>query len=152
MLARRARKSRGVISVNLTRTESNMRFWVGRVRHRVFGLEDLVWLSFGLLVCGIPVAAQRPPEIPAHPGAEVSAGSQLSDRQVADQQLADQQSSAQISGRVVDQTGVAVAGATVKLLREDQSLNQEMLTGEDGQFSFANVIPGPFHLTIASAG
>jgi Carboxypeptidase regulatory-like domain len=152
MLARRARQSRGVISVSLTRTESNKRFGGGNSRRRVFGLENLIWLSFALLVFGFPVAAQRPLEIPAVPGTEASAGSQLSDRQVADQRLADQQSSGRISGRVVDQTGVAVTGATVKLLREDESLNQEMLTGDEGQFSFANVVPGPFHLTITSAG
>src|SRR2546427_9546666 len=152
MLARRARESRGVISVNLTRAESNKSFCGGNSRRRVFGLENLIWLSFGLLVFGIPVAAQRPPEIPAAPGTEASAVSQLPDRQVADQRLADQQSSGRISGRVVDQTGVAVTGATVRLLREDESLNQEMLTGDGGQFSFANVVPGPFHLTITSAG
>ncbi len=35
---------------------------------------------------------------------------------------------------------------------EDQSLNQEVLSGNDGQFSFANIAPGPFQLTITSAG
>jgi len=147
MLARRARKSRGVISVSFTKTESNKRFWGGNARRRVFGLENFVWLSLGLLVCASPVAAQQAPETPAAPGAEASAGSRPSDLQ-----LAVQQSSGRIIGRVVDQTGVAVTGATVKLLRQDQSLNQEMLTGDDGQFSFANVVPGPFHLTIASPG
>src|SRR5882672_3220459 len=147
VLARRARESRGVISVNLTRTASNKRFWGGNARRRVFGLENLVWLPLGLLVCGFPAAARQPGGVPAAPGMEASAGSQQSDRQVADQQ-----SSGRISGRVVDQTGVAVTGATVKLLREDESLNQEMLTGDDGQFSFANIVPGPFHLTITSAG
>ena len=45
-----------------------------------------------------------------------------------------------------------VAGAQVKLSREDQSPDQEAMTGDDGQFSFANVPPGPFRLTITSAG
>ncbi len=40
----------------------------------------------------------------------------------------------------------------MRLTREGQSLNQEVLSGGDGQFSFANVAPGPFQLTIASAG
>jgi hypothetical protein len=64
----------------------------------------------------------------------------------------DQRLSGSISGRVVDQTGTAVAGAQVKLSREDQSPDQEVMTGDDGQFSFANVAPGPFQLTITSAG
>src|SRR5712692_2529940 len=52
---------------------------------------------------------------------------------------------------MVGQTGAAVAGAPVRLTREDQSLDQE-LSGDDGQFSFANVAPGPFQLTITSEG
>src|SRR5947207_2775777 len=124
MLARRAREIRGVMSVSLTKTESNKRFWGANAGRRVFGLENLVWLSFSLLVCGFAAAAQQP-GIPAAPGTETSSGSRLSDQQLAD---------TRISGRVVDQTGVAVTGATVKLLREDQTLNQEMLTGDDGQF------------------
>jgi len=36
----------------------------------------------------------------------------------------------------------------VSLTREDQSPVQEVLSGGEGQFSFANVAPGPFHLTI----
>jgi len=40
----------------------------------------------------------------------------------------------------------------VTLTREDNSPNQDVLSGEDGQFSFTGVIPGPYHLTIVSAG
>jgi hypothetical protein len=40
----------------------------------------------------------------------------------------------------------------VRLSREDQSSDQEVQSGDDGQFSFANVAPGPFQLTITSAG
>jgi len=70
----------------------------------------------------------------------------------AAQQLPEQRLSGSISGTVVDQTGAAIAGARVKLSREDQSPDLEVLSDEDGQFSFANVAPGPFQLTIASAG
>jgi hypothetical protein len=34
---------------------------------------------------------------------------------------------------------------------EDKSQNQEVISGGDGQFSFANIAPGPFQLTITSA-
>jgi hypothetical protein len=57
-----------------------------------------------------------------------------------------------ISGTVVDQSGAVIAGARVRLTGEDQSLNQKVLSGGDGQFSFANVAPGPFQVTITSAG
>jgi hypothetical protein len=64
----------------------------------------------------------------------------------------DQRSAGSISGTVVDASGAVVAGARVKLTREGQSSNQDALTGDDGQFSFTNIAPGPFHLTIAAAG
>jgi Carboxypeptidase regulatory-like domain len=56
-----------------------------------------------------------------------------------------------ISGTVVDQTGAAVAGAEVKLIRE-ASADRTVSTAEDGQFFLLNIEPGPFQLTIASAG
>jgi hypothetical protein len=56
-----------------------------------------------------------------------------------------------ISGTVFDQSGAVVAGARVRLTGTGRS-DQEVLSGGDGQFSFANVAPGPFQLTIRSAG
>ena len=64
----------------------------------------------------------------------------------------DQQSSGMISGTVVDQTGAAVAGARIKLTREDQSPSQEVSSDDDGRFSYVNIPPGPFYITITSAG
>ncbi len=40
----------------------------------------------------------------------------------------------------------------MRLSREDQSPDQEVLSDDDGQFSFANVAPGPFQLTITLEG
>ena len=57
-----------------------------------------------------------------------------------------------IHGTVVDPNGTAVAGARVKLTRQDQSLSQETQAGDDGQYSFANVAPGPFQLSITAEG
>ena len=58
--------------------------------------------------------------------------------------------SGSISGTVVDQSGAVIVGARVKLTGEDPSLSQEMRSGDNGQFFFANIAPGPFHLTITS--
>jgi hypothetical protein len=57
-----------------------------------------------------------------------------------------------ISGTVLDGTGAVVAGARVTLTKQDQSPDREALSGEDGQFSFTNVPPGSFGLTITAAG
>ena len=63
---------------------------------------------------------------------------------------------------MVDRTGAVVARAQVRLTRQgqssndqspnDRSPNQEVLSGDNGQFSFANISPGPFQLTTTSAG
>jgi hypothetical protein len=66
--------------------------------------------------------------------------------------------SGSVGGTVVDQSGAVIAGAAVRLIRTDKSnsgdhpLNQEVLSGNDGQFSFANIAPGPFQLAITAAG
>jgi hypothetical protein len=65
-------------------------------------------------------------------------------------QQSDQQLPGNISGTVVDPSGAAVAGAHVALTRDDKSPKQEVLSGDDGQFSFANVAPGPFQITVTS--
>ena len=57
-----------------------------------------------------------------------------------------------ISGTVLDATGGPVAGARVTLSRASTLPAAETLTAQDGQFSFANVAPGPFELSIALSG
>jgi hypothetical protein len=53
-----------------------------------------------------------------------------------------------VSGTVVDQSGAVVAGAVVKLTSGDKSV--EIRSDENGQFSFINIAPGPFQLTITT--
>ncbi len=77
-----------------------------------------------------------------------AAGAQQTDQQVS----AQQQPSRRISGRIVDQTGVAVVGARIILTSENSSQSHEVLTGDDGLFTFANAAPGSFHLSITAAG
>ncbi len=69
----------------------------------------------------------------------------------AAEQLPNPQLPGSIRGTVLDPSGAVVAGARVSLAREDTSRVQETLAGGDGEFSFANVAPGPFQLTITSA-
>jgi hypothetical protein len=74
----------------------------------------------------------------------------LPDAPAADQQRSDPQLPGNINGIIVDPSGAAVAGAHVVLTREDKSPDQEALSGDDGQFSFASIAPGPFQITVTS--
>src|SRR6266478_5314055 len=73
----------------------------------------VVCVILSVLTCGLPALAQS--------------------------QQPEQQLSGSISGTIVDPTGGAVAGARVRLSRGDQSPDQEVVSGDDGQFSFADV-------------
>jgi hypothetical protein len=63
-----------------------------------------------------------------------------------------QQLSGRIIGTVVDPSGAAVSGARVRLTSEGSSETQEVLSDEDGQFTFTNISPGPFQFTITDEG
>jgi hypothetical protein len=57
-----------------------------------------------------------------------------------------------ISGTVVDQAGAVAVGANVRLVLKDQAQQQDVLSGDNGQFSFYNLAPGPFQLTVSAPG
>lgn len=129
--------------------DSSKRALVRNVRDPVLGVATLTWLIIGVLFCNFPAQAQSQQQSPAvesglpdAPGIQASAGDQLPDHQW----------SGSISGTIADRTGAVVAGARVTLTREDQSTTQEVRSGNDGQFSFANIASGPFHLTFTSEG
>jgi hypothetical protein len=112
----------------------------------------IVWLSLSLVLCASPALAQsqQPPIVPRTENPPATQGARAS----TSEQQADEQLSGRISGTVVDGTGAVVAGARVRLTREDQSLDQEVLTvtDDDGHFAFASVAPGPFQVTVTSEG
>jgi hypothetical protein len=124
------------------------------VRASLLGRGRLIWLSLGLLLgCILPTPvlaqSQQPPIIqgvendpPGLLGAAPSVGEQSPDPPLP----------GNIRGMVVDRTGTPVARAVVKLTRGDSSAGQEVRSGDDGQFSFSNLAPGPFQLTITSEG
>src|SRR5215470_6661229 len=57
-----------------------------------------------------------------------------------------------ITGTVTDETGAVIVGAKVALTSVFDSLPQEALSAGDGQFFFADVVPGPFQITITAEG
>jgi len=118
-------------------------------RKSVFQLGALVWISLSVLFFAFPALAQSgqpsaPPEAQsAPPAAPETAPS-------ASQQPFNSPSNGSIGGTIADETGTAIPGARVILTREDGSPPQEVHTGNDGQFSFTSVAPGPFTLTITA--
>ena len=107
------------------------------------------WLSLMLLICSFSGLAQmqRSPRLTM----ENNLQSPTPEGPI-DEPQDRQKVSGTVSGSVVGQDGVAVAGAQVKLTLEGQSVSQEVMTSEDGKFTFTNVPPGSFQLTITSEG
>jgi len=57
-----------------------------------------------------------------------------------------------IVGTVLDQAGAASVGAVIRLTSKVKSFSREAVSGDNGQFSFSNVPPGYFTLSVNSAG
>src|SRR5688572_10257953 len=57
-----------------------------------------------------------------------------------------------ISGRVVDPTGLGIAGATVVLINEATSASRQTLSLESGDFVFPSILPGRYTVTVQAAG
>jgi hypothetical protein len=112
------------------------------------GLIALAMVTAGWTTPCSGQTLQRPPVPTSQNSAERNPGSQGP----VVESPPDQGATESIRGTVVDQSGAVVAGARVMLTGKNPSLNQHVLSGDDGQFSFANVAPGPFQLTITSAG
>jgi len=111
-----------------------------------------IWLSLAASLCAVPAQAQAP-QVPPAAGTEHSQSATApNEPSYTSAQLPDPPVPGSIHGTIVDPNGTAVAGARVKLARQDQSLNPETQTGDDGQYSFANIAPGPFQLSIAAEG
>ena len=115
-------------------------------RHVIFSVLFLATLTCILqrqaAAQSSPVAAPSAPNaLPDSPRPSQPAGS-LSQ--------SDSQLSGSIDGTVVDSSGAAVVGARVKLTRQNHPSDPEILTADDGAFSFAAVPPGPFQLAITS--
>jgi len=115
------------------------------------GARRLLLISLGVLACSFSALAQvqQFPLIPETggglPAATVAAPS-------AGGQQPAQRLPGSISGTIIDRTGTGVVGARVKLTRDEQAPSQEVSSDEQGKFFFANVAPGPFHITIISEG
>jgi outer membrane receptor protein involved in Fe transport len=57
-----------------------------------------------------------------------------------------------VSGTVKDSTGAVVPGATVTLTNQETNIRGERVTNESGYFTFVNVRPGTYTLTVELTG
>jgi carboxypeptidase family protein len=110
----------------------------------------LPWLALAVSLTGCPLSAQ-PQQSRAPATVELPAPDPPQTQACGVDQHTDAQQPGSITGIVVDPTGNGVAGAHITLAREDRSPALEQLSRDDGQFSFSNVAPGPFHLSIDSS-
>jgi Carboxypeptidase regulatory-like domain len=109
------------------------------VRGSLVATRSFARLGLCLLLWGLPALAQalQPPN-----GTGALAAQPFRDSEVP----------GSISGTIVDPSGASVSKARVELARGDRAKNQETSSGDDGQFSFGGIVPGPFELTIAAEG
>ena len=57
-----------------------------------------------------------------------------------------------ISGTVVDTSGASIARAQVRLSLDGRGPDQEMQSAQSGEFSFPNVVAGPYRLSFSATG
>jgi hypothetical protein len=106
------------------------------------GFMVLVLVALG----GVPSGLGQTPAPTSLPNSEVREGGSTCEP------LPGTRLSGSIRGTVADESGALIAGAQVKLTGEDESLGQQAVSGNDGQFCFRNIAPGPFQLSITWAG
>jgi hypothetical protein len=143
-----------VVAVRAAKGDSGHKMSLRRnVRELVLGVGGLICLSLFVLPCGFPlpaVAQSQPP--PTAQGGETGTPDAQVPAAPPGERQPDRQLSGIISGTVVDQAGALAVGAQVQLAREDQSAKQEVLSGDNGEFSFANLPPGTFQLKVTAPG
>lgn len=108
-------------------------------------------LGLGLLLAG-PAAQAQSQQTPPAQAAPAGVPGPPMPNPSSSQHSIEPLSPGIITGSVVDSSGAIVAGAHVKLSCQGQPSAQEVNTGSDGQFSFVNIAPGPFQITIALDG
>lgn len=57
-----------------------------------------------------------------------------------------------ILGRVTDQSGAVVPGASVTMRNEGTNISAERQTNNDGEYAFSNLIPGTYGVTVQQSG
>jgi hypothetical protein len=119
--------------------------------------NTLLGLGFALvlLTCCATASAQTggPPERGLLAGETSAASPSPSAADGSEQKPHDQATQAgSVIGTVLDQSGAVSVGTVVRLTPQDKSAYREVTSGNNGQFSFSNVPPGHFQLSVSSTG
>ena len=62
------------------------------------------------------------------------------------------QFSGSLQGVVTDPTGAVIAGATIELSNQDTGVTQSMKSSESGNYSFNNLQPGRYKISVSASG
>jgi carboxypeptidase family protein len=138
--------ARGVLSAKLGNSSETNQRWV-------------LWLVGAILLCLSIANAQSP----APTGADsASVGNFIQNASPPDSNTSSEKYSehaqqpaakpGNIAGTILDQSGTVAPGAVVRLTSEDKSFSQQVVSGDNGQFSFTNVPSGPFLISVTSEG
>lgn len=123
------------------------------IGNSILGSRGLAWLSLSVLLFSVsPRALAQGQQPPSAAGTQSAQPDPTRAPTSGSEQSPVSQFPGTISGSIVDASGAAVVGAQIKLTREDQSPAQATLAGDEGEFSFAEIAPGPFKLIITAAG
>src|SRR5271166_403876 len=128
-------------------------FLCRNVRGLFLGAGGLIWLVLCVVPCGLatPATAQSQ-QAPTVQWEETATLGGTETGPSTSEQHPVQQLSGSISGTVIDPTGAVAVGAQVRIANEDQSVKQEVVSGDNGEFSFAHFPAGPFTITITAPG
>jgi hypothetical protein len=119
--------------------------------------NTLLGLGFALVLltcCAIASARTGgPPERGLLAGETSAESPSPSAADGSEQKAQDQATQAgSVIGTVLDQSGAVSVGTVVRLTPQGKSAYREVTSGNNGQFSFSNVPPGHFQLSVSSTG
>jgi hypothetical protein len=122
--------------------------------------NTLLGLGFALvlLICSTRASAQTggPTERGLLAGETSAEGPSPSGSDRSEQRTQDQSTQAArpgtVIGTILDQSGAVSVGTVIRLTPEDKSAYREVISGNNGQFSFSNVPAGHFQLSVSSSG
>lgn len=118
----------------------------------------LLWLGVLLVACGKLASAQNPATVSQWGvSEEIAINSNFGSETSSSEQKAQEPTSrattpGTVIGTVLDESGAVSVGTKVRLTPGDKSADREAISGPNGQYSFSNVPPGPFQISISSSG